>query len=864
MANGCRLPPLPLLWFHTVPCFLLSVASGMSAEHPLEWVNPLAGAAGGQKAGQHHSAGNTLPLVARPWGFNHWAPVSTLDATSWWFDSTADTFHGIRCTHQPSPWIGDYAWFMLRPFLGWTSDEWLGFTSYQTAGAIRPYLIDITAGPYGVRTEFAPSEHGAVLRVTFPPSVPTDERRVCAWVPLGSGKDDEDEKRAKKTGTPTGECRGVGSGVVELTSRKYAQGVPEDADFAFFARLEAPGLRVQEIEEKAPDCFEHGIKYLRKDDGKMNMDKHPRSSESSAANCQARCARSEGCAFFTWWPDGGCHLLDARIKKEKGLGLFSGPARCPKAPDKGTPKVKRNCCFLLGDAEQALHALTSEVAGLSLEEVAAEGQRSWEEQLLQVQVLDAGPASRTTAWRLEVFYTSLYLGGVTDNGFWDTYRTVYPFLALAYPERLGELLEGWLNAYRQGGWLPKWASPGYRDSMTGTFADVVLADAILKNISGFDHSVAWEAMKKDSYQESGPKDSTRGKHGLSIYSEQGYIPVDAGIPEACSRTLDFAYADAAVSAAGRHFGSLFDPDQKLMGRRLKSGSFNAEAAGVWGNGFTEGSAWHHSFPAFNVSALAELHGGGEMLLQRLWDLLAAPSFFEVGSYKGEIHEMREMRMMSMGQYAHNNQPGHHLLYLFAMLGDHNVTAQLVRQVLTRGYFMEGYSGDEDNGEMGAWFVLSALGLYAAATGTTDEYVLGAVPLFPRTLLRSLDVTVEAPSAAEESPAVLQVLWRSAPLARPAVRYASLRLGGVLHWVSPGDAKYSVVASRLRGALHGAMRRAKQLERAVASAPAPQPEQVPGAGPGPTPRLLAVLPALALGSFCCQQWRARGEGEEKGE
>ena len=257
---------------------------------------------------------------------------------------------------------------------------------------------------------------------------------------------------------------------------------------------------------------------------------------------------------------------------------------------------------------------------------------------------------------------------------------------------------GWLNAYRAGGWLPKWASPGYRDSMVGTFADVVFSDAILKNISGFDYAVAWEALKKDAFQSStDKKDTARGKFGLQHYVEQGYVPIDVKVGEACSRTLDFAFADAASAQAALRLGhvedaatlrvrsmraltSLYNKREHLMGHRRKDGSFQEEPAETWGDCFTEGSAWHHSFPPFNITALADLYGGREALLQRLRELLATPAAFKTGSYKQEIHEMREMRQLGLGQYAHNNQPAHHLPYLFAMLGEQNETAALVRTV----------------------------------------------------------------------------------------------------------------------------------------------------------------------------------------
>merc|ERR1711862_410490 len=237
----------------------------------------------------------------------------------------------------------------------------------------------------------------------------------------------------------------------------------------------------------------------------------------------------------------------------------------------------------------------------------------------------------------------------------------------------------------------------------------------------------------------------------------GYVPIDKGIPEACSRTLDFAFADAATAAAAERLGYASDAailkgrsvkglkalyHNGMMGHRKADGTFKEEPWETWGDCFTEGSPWHHSFPPFDIPALTELYGGREQLLEKLRAVFKTPANYQVGSYKVEIHEMREMRMLGMGQYAHNNQPAHHLPYLFAALGDTNTTCKLVRKICSRAYSVDGFSGDEDNGEMGAWFVLSALGLYAVAVGVSEDYVLGATPLFPRMWLRDLDVIVE--------------------------------------------------------------------------------------------------------------------------
>eukprot|EP00434_Breviolum_minutum_P033247 symbB.v1.2.029420.t1/scaffold3215.1/size68987/1 len=328
------------------------------------------------------------------------------------------------------------------------------------------------------------------------------------------------------------------------------------------------------------------------------------------------------------------------------------------------------------------------------------------------------------------------------------------------------------------------------------------------------------------------KDSSRGKRGLDFYKDKGFVPMDVGISEACSRTLDFAFADAACSAVAtllrksheaselkersrKALRSLYDVKSGLMGHRKKNQDFVEEAPETWGDCYTEGSAWHHSFPPFDLETLAELHGGQRHLLEKLETLFTVPAEFKTGSYKVEIHEMREMRMLGMGQYAHNNQPTHHLPYLFSQLGDHNRTARLVRDILSRAYSPDTFAGDEDNGEMGSWYVLSAIGLYQPAPGVTENYTLGAVPLFPSLRLWELDITIEAPSASSTSPNIQAVLWRSKPIIGTAISYSQLRTGGILRFLSTEDSSFGNVVSSFRGAFQQAARQVRSsAERSV--------------------------------------------------
>jgi hypothetical protein len=448
--------------------------------------------------------------------------------------------------------------------------------------------------------------------------------------------------------------------------------------------------------------------------------------------------------------------------------------------------------------EQATVNLNRELeVSRGFDDVAGETRGVWNKILRRVDVVDPGPLTEMTTRHLGVFYTGLARalafprrleevtlegktvhyspyspsGGVhdgplvTDNGFWDTFRTVYPMLSVLYPDYLGVIIQGWLNAYKEGGWLPSWASPGYRNCMVGTYADVVIADAVVKGVKGFDLDTAREALWKDSFVEP-PKLSggAVGKEGLGEYINRGYFANNGG--DQVSRTLDFGFADYSVAKAflklaslipepshssatpdsnvkrsklladartlfarsKRAQTSLFDKGQGLMVPKDENGMSSNRFHDIeWGFGFVEGNSWHHSFPPYAIENLISLHGGVANLLAKLHKLIDRSSNFMPGSYNQEIHEMTEARAFGMGQYSHNNQPVHHILYLFAQLGDRLTTEKSVRTVMEKGYGTEFYAGDEDNGEQGAWFVLSALGLFSTVPGTPD-LILGS-PIF---------------------------------------------------------------------------------------------------------------------------------------
>eukprot|EP00929_Paragymnodinium_shiwhaense_P080801 TRINITY_DN42160_c0_g2_i1.p1 TRINITY_DN42160_c0_g2~~TRINITY_DN42160_c0_g2_i1.p1 ORF type:complete len:954 (+),score=230.99 TRINITY_DN42160_c0_g2_i1:73-2934(+) len=702
-----------------VPC-LAAVwpPSADAIDNPEEFPNLLAGSF---TDGQSFSTGNTLPLVARPWGFNHFAPQTNDGNSAWWFRGDAHEFHWMRLTHQPSPWIGDWAWLLFGPQMGGRVDEPVMF--FEPWGAyIKPHSFDATLGPDNMRVQLTPTMHGAVMKVTFPSFNPRRiPKRICFKLPPRGNPRTLISNPARLDSSNEQEMS------LELTTSR-AEDVPRD--FAMRVRAE---VAMELLKKPLPQ--------------------------------------------------------DQRISKGVVTNCFEF--------DHEEVEVTVRLATSLISSQQAKLNLDREIGKRSFEEVEQESRQVWRELLNRVEVVDPGPMTFETMRRLQSFYTGLYRalifprrldevdangkvvhynpynanGGVfdgplvTDNGFWDTFRTVYPMLSLTHPEELGEIIAGWLNAYKYGGWLPEWSSPSYRDCMVGTYADVVVADAILKDIPGFDVNTAWEAMAKDSFVMGGGK-KQGGKKFFIEYSRESFIPAEK-TADSVSGTLDYAFSDFAVSLVADRLGkkseaqqlrqramkarrTLFDSSSGLFRPTMRGGAQRQDNPQQWGAGYVEGSAWHHSFPAFDLEGLVELHGSREKLALKIKEMIDTPGSFSPGTYGRPIHEMEEMRALGLGQYAHSNQPVHHILWLLPALDEGKAecaaaseqepppnvfcpkrySEKMVDIVLHKAYGLDFFSGDEDNGEMGAWYVLAGLGLFEPAPGTYHGYALGS-PLFRR-------------------------------------------------------------------------------------------------------------------------------------
>jgi predicted alpha-1,2-mannosidase len=360
-------------------------------------------------------------------------------------------------------------------------------------------------------------------------------------------------------------------------------------------------------------------------------------------------------------------------------------------------------------------------------------------------------------------------------------------------------MQGLVNTYKESGWLPEWASPGHRDCMIGSNSASLIADSYIKGIRGYDVNTLYEALLKNTENE-GPLTSV-GRKGVQYYNELGYVPYDVKINENAARTLEYAYDDFTISQLAKalnrpkeeidrfgrrsmNYRNLFDSSTRLMRGRNKDGHFQSPFNPFkWGDAFTEGNSWHYTWSVFHdVQGLAKLMGGPKMFTKMLDSVFALPPVFDESYYGGVIHEIREMQIMNMGQYAHGNQPIQHMIYLYNYAGEPWKTQYWIRQVMDKLYHPspDGYCGDEDNGQTSAWYVFSAMGFYPVCPGTT-QYVFGT-PLFPKMTLtfeNGKKLVIQAPSTGKNSFYIHNITLNGTAHTKNWIDHSQLQKGGTL-------------------------------------------------------------------------------------
>ena len=665
---------------------------------PLKYVNTLQGT----ESSFSYSHGGTLPMVGSPWPMLQWSPQTETgdfwEGGGWWFQSTAKSINGFRATRQPSPWMGDYGEFALMPATGDLAVTRQDRQSeYDINDSIfKPDYCRIELKRYNILVELTAAERCAVMRFTY--TIGTTGRLVV----------DPGRNKFKAH--------------VELdgrTIRGYTTanngGVPAGWKAYFVIHLDR--------DVTASGTFDH-VSHVHPGEKSVDGDNHV--------------------GLYVEFPTDAARTIEVPV---------------------GTSYISYT---------QAELNLTRETNG-GFDATRSRTAKAWESNLSRIEVTGSDENIRTfysCLYRAQTFPHKLYeLNAASqpvhfnfygkdgaaipgflygDNGFWDVYRTNYPFWSIVYPDQLGEILNGFVQAYRESGWFPQWPSPGHRSGMIGSHIDAVIADAVVKHIQGFDVATAYEGIRKNAFEN--PPNGSVGRSNFREYQKLGYVPTGRDAGYTVSASLDYAYDDWCIAQVAKalnktddydqlirqskNYRNLWDPETGFFRPKKADGSwFGPFDELAWSTGYVEGGPWQCTWAVdHDPLGLAELMGGPAAMGDKLDRMMGMPPAFHVGEYGNVIHEMTEMANVRFGQYAHSNQPVHHVLYLYTAIGQPWKTQYWTRHVCQELYNSgpTGFPGDEDNGEMSSWYILSSIGIFPACVGSPD-YTLTS-PLFDRVTL----------------------------------------------------------------------------------------------------------------------------------
>ena len=660
-------------------------------ENPVDYVSTLVGS-----LSEHSfSTGNTYPAIAVPWGMNFWTPVTGKMGDGWAYRYDAHRIRGFEQTHQPSPWINDYGQFAIMPVRNSAQvgqDARASWFTHQSETA-KPYYYQVYLADHDINAEITPTDRAASLLFTFPESE-TSGIVVDAY-DRGSFIKVLPKENA----------------VVGYTTRNSG-GVPENFRNWFVVKFDKPieGYTVYDGPGQA----------------------------------------LEGAAEFE-----GFHALAVvTFKTARG------------------EKVNAQVASSFISLEQAMMNF-KEIEGKTFAQVKDEAKSRWNDVLGRILVgggsVDQYRTFYSCLYRSLLFprklyeinaagdpvHYSPYNGQVcdgymyTDTGFWDTFRALFPLLNFVYPDVNREIQLALANIAKENDFLPEWSSPGHRGCMVGNNSASVVADAVMKGINAEELQTLYDCIVYGT-EHVHPHAKSSGRLGHEYYNDLGYIPYNVGINENVARTLEYAYDDWCILQMAKKMGrpqeeldkwakrannwkNVFDPSHNLMRGRNLDGSFQEPFSPYkWGDAFTEGNAWHYTWSVFHdVDGLMNAMGGREEFVQMLDSVFVVPPIYDDSYYGFRIHEITEMQVANMGNYAHGNQPAQHMIYLYNWAGEPWKAQKWAREVMNRLYSAspDGYCGDEDNGQTSAWYVFSALGFYPVCPAS-DEYVLGA-PLFKR-------------------------------------------------------------------------------------------------------------------------------------
>jgi predicted alpha-1,2-mannosidase len=709
----------------------LSLLSGWLSAQPahLPYVNPFIGT---------DAHGHTYPGATAPFGMVQLSPDTRTSPADWdgcsGYHASDSLIYGFSHTHLSGTGVSDYCDVLFMPFTG---KPYLQIQ--DNASSFRKANEKAEAGYYSVlldkdhiKVELTATERVGVHRYTFPPNT------VNGHVMIDLRHRDE---------VLTSSLKMVGDH--EIEGSRISKSWAKEQHVYFVARFSQPfsNSRVLDLSK----------------------------------SIDARESDASGTAIVG--------LLDFHLTKQPvvitvGLSAVSVDA------------ARRN--------------LEAECNHFAFDRVKAETQSKWESKLSAIDV-EGGTIAQKTA-----FYTALYHTMIVPNvwsdvdgqyrgrdllvhqakghqvysvfSLWDTYRACDPLYALLDPARTNDFIQTFLRQYEQGGLLPVWElAANETDCMIGNHAIPVIADAYIKGIRGFNAEEALEAMQKSA---------NSNRYGLPYYRDLGFIPSDKE-PESVSKTLEYAFDDWCIARMANEMGrqdvynrfisraqswkNLFDPS---------TGFFRGKNNAAWyapfdpfevNFNYTEANAWQYRFAApQDIGGMMQALGGRSAFSARLDSLFSAHPK-TTGRDQADITGL-------IGQYAHGNEPSHHMAYLYNFTGQPWKTQERVRQIMDNLYSdkNDGLSGNEDCGQMSAWLVFSAMGFYPVVPGS-GYYVIGT-PMFDKATVRLSDdkfFTIWAQGTSGQKKYIQKATWNDAPFTKSWFTHAQLTGGGTLR-LTMGD------------------------------------------------------------------------------
>lgn len=679
---------------------------------PVDYVNTLVGT----QSKFELSTGNTYPAIAMPWGMNFWTPQTGDMGDGWTYTYNADKIKGFKQTHQPSPWMNDYGQFALMPVTGGVVFEQNQRASWfsHKAEIAKPYYYKVYLADHDVTTEMTVTERASLFRFTFP-----EEQNSHVIVDA-------------------------------FDKGSYIKIIPEENKIIGYSTRNSGGV---------PENFKNYFIIV--------FDKPFQ--------------------FTAVALDNAIKTNQTEIEGNHAGGIIGFSTH------KGEQIHARVASSFISFEQAELNL--QELGDGDFDRLTEEGKNRWNEILSKIEIEDNDIDNLRTFYSClyrsvlfprafheinaegETIHYSPYNGQIlpgylfTDTGFWDTFRSLFPLLNLIYPSMNEKMQEGLVNAYKESGFLPEWASPGHRHCMVGNNSASVVADAYLKGCQTEKIDLLYEAVLHGANHVH-PQVPSTGRLGYEYYNQKGYVPYNVGINENVARTLEYAYDDWCIMRLAqqlnrpqeeidlyrersKNYRFVFDKENNLMRGKNEDGTFQSPFSPYkWGDAFTEGNSWHYTWSVFHdVQGLIDLMGGKENFVSMLDSVFVVPPIYDDSYYGQCIHEIKEMQIMNMGNYAHGNQPIQHMIYLYNYAGQPWKAQYWLREVMDKLYtpYPDGYCGDEDNGQTSAWYIFSALGFYPVCPGS-GEYVMGA-PLFKKAILtleNGKQIVLNAPDNTNEN------------------------------------------------------------------------------------------------------------------